>query len=214
MRLSISHLEPEILTQQHNSYNATVWQVERVFQQGEQVLITGPSGSGKTMFLNLLYGLNKNFSGKIYWSVYNMAEINNIQLSQLRAASLSIVFQNIRLFEGLTVWENIDVNRRITDSVSAHDAEKWLNKLGLTSKLEQQVSSLSPGEQQRVAIARALVQPFEWLLMDAPFSQLDFYNKQKAIALIKEVASISRAGIIITSLTDNDDFVYDKKIML
>lgn len=214
MRLSISHLEPELLSEPHISFNAAVWQQERVFHQGEQVLVSGPSGSGKTLLLQLLYGLRKDFSGKLYWSVYNMAEINRIQLSQLRAASLSMVFEDLRLFNDLTVWENIDIQRRITDTVSAYDAEKWLEKLGLLNKLEQKVSNLSPGEQQRVAIVRALAQPFEWLLMDMPFSRLDFYNKQKAIELIKEIAGLTRAGVIVTSLADNDDFVYDKKIML
>lgn len=214
MRLSISKLTPKLLLQKQNNFNAVAWQEDRVLHQGEQVLIHGPSGAGKTILLHLLYGLRKDYEGKIFWSIYNMAEINAIQRSQLRASSLSIVFQDDRLFDDLTVWENIDINRRLTNSVSAYDAEKWLDKLGLSHKMSMPVATLSPGEQQRVGIVRALAQPFEWLLLDAPFNRLDFYNKQKAIALINEVVAMTKAGIIITSLTDNDDFVYDKKIML
>lgn len=214
MRLSISHLVPLPLKEKHNTYNATVWEQDMVFNQGEHVLITGPSGAGKTLFLNMLYGLRKDFEGKIHWSAYNMNEVTPQQLSQLRAASVSMVFQDMRLFTEMTVWENIDIKRRLTDTVPAYDAEKWLERIGLKTKLEVPVSQLSLGEQQRVAIVRALVQPFEWILMDEPFSHLDFFNKQKAVTLIKEVAGYTRAGLIITAVADNDDFVYDKKIFL
>lgn len=214
MRLSISHLVPIPLTQRHNTYNATVWQQEMSFNQGSQILIQGPSGAGKTMLLHLLYGLRKDYEGKIHWGAYNMAEVSPLHLSRLRTASLSMVFQDARLFDELTVWENIDIKRRLTDIVPAYDAEKWMDRLGLKDKLDVKTATLSFGEQQRVAIVRALVQPFEWLLLDEPFSHLDFFNRQKAVALIKEVAGLTRAGIIITSGIDNDDFVYDKKILL
>lgn len=214
MRLSINHLIPLPLKQQHNTYNATAWEQDLVFNQGEHILVQGPSGSGKTLFVNTLYGLRKDFAGKAHWNAFNLKELTPMQLSQLRAASLSIVFQDMRLFPELTVWENIDIKRRITDTVTGYDAEQWLERLGMTNKLEVPVAQLSAGEQQRVAIVRALSQPFEWLLLDEPFSYLDFFNRQKAIALIKEVAGFTRAGIIVTSVAANDDFVYDKKMLL
>ena len=214
MRLSISQLVPLPLTQVHNSYNATAWEMDMVLNPGEQVLVQGPSGVGKTLLLHLLYGLRKDFEGKIYWGTYNMHEVNAMQLSQLRAASLSMVFQDVRLFDELTVWENVEVKRSLTDSVPQYDAEKWLDRLGMKGKMEVAADTLSIGERQRVAIVRALVQPFEWLLMDEPFSQLDFFNRQKAISLIKDVVSLTKAGIIVSSATDNDDFVYDKKLRL
>lgn len=214
MRLTINNLVPIPLQEAHNTYNAAVWAQDMKFNQGEQVLFTGPSGSGKTLLLQWLYGLRKDFEGKIHWSVYNMTEITPEQLSQLRAASISYVSQESRLFSDLTTWDNIEIKRRLTDSVSAHDAEKWLDKLGLKDKVNVLASTLSPGEQQRLSIVRALVQPFDWLLLDEPFGSLDFFNKQKAIALIKEVCQLTNAGIIVASTHSNDDFVYDKKIML
>ncbi len=214
MRLSINHLIPLPLQQPHNTYNATAWEQDLVFNQGEHILVQGPSGSGKTLFINTLYGLRKDFAGKVHWSSFNLKELTAMQLSQLRAASISIVFQDMRLFPELTVWENVDIKRRITDTVTGYDAEQWLERLGMGNKLDVEVSQLSAGEQQRVAIVRALSQPFEWLLLDEPFSYLDFFNRQKAIALIKEVAGFTRAGIIVTSVTANEDFVYDKKMLL
>lgn len=214
MRLSISHVVPLPLLQAHNTLNAIAWQQDIVCHQDERVLVYGPSGAGKTLFLQILYGLRKDFDGKLYWGTWNMHEITTAQLSQLRAASLSMVFQDLRLFDELTVWDNIDIKRRLTDTVSAYDAEKWLERLGLKEKLDIKVDTLSAGERQRVGIVRALVQPFEWLLLDEPFSHLDFFNRQKAITLIQEVAGRQRAGIIVTAVSDNEDFVYDKKQLL
>ena len=87
MRLSISQLVPLPLTQLHNSYNATAWEMDMVLNSGEQVLVQGPSGVGKTLLLHLLYGLRKDYEGKIYWGTNNMHEVTAMQLSQLRAAS-------------------------------------------------------------------------------------------------------------------------------
>lgn len=212
MRLSISNLVPGVLRAQHNSYNATAWGSDRVFHQGEQVLVHGAAGSGKSLFLNMLYGTERNYTGKIYWGAYNLAESGSEQLSALRAATVSMVFQDLRLFDTLTVMENIDIKRRLTDTITEYDAEKWLDKIGLKPKLDVQVKKLSHGERQKAAIVRALVQPFEWLLLDAPFTYLDFYSRQKAISLIKEVCAYTGAGIIVSAESDNNDFVYDKKL--
>lgn len=214
MRLTINNLVPTPLREAHNTYNAAVWGQDMKFHQGEQVLFTGPSGSGKTLLMDWLYGLRKDYEGKIHWSIYNMAEVTPEQLSQLRAASISLIPQVPRLFNELTAWENIDIKRRLTDSVTAHDAEKWLDKIGLKNKKDVPVDILSPGERQRLSIVRALVQPFDWLLLDEPFSNLDFFNKQKTIAVIEDVRQLTNAGIIVTTTYDNDDFVYDKKIAL
>lgn len=214
MRLSLNSIVPSALRGRPDISSSYLWQRDLTFNQGEAVLIQGPSGTGKTSFLRLLYGIEKDFGGMIHWSAFKMNEITDAQLSQLRASSISAVFQDLKLFEELTVWENVEVNRRMTNTVSEYDSEKWLDRLGLKQDQDIELRKLSLGERQRVAIVRALVQPFEWLLLDEPFCYLDHLNKSKAISLIKEVAGLTRAGIIMTSNTDNDDFVFDKKIML
>ncbi len=214
MRLSLEKLIPVPLKDRINEYNSWIWNQELVFNSGERISIQAPSGTGKTTLIHFLYGLRKDYEGKIYWSAFNMSAINAEQLSQIRASYVSVIFQDMRLFPELTAWENLEVKRRLTNTVSEYDAEKWIERLGLKDKLDRPARTLSYGEQQRVAIVRALLQPFEWLIMDEPFSHLDHANRQRAIALIREVADRHRAGIILADLEDNDFFTYSRKLLL
>lgn len=214
MRLSLEHIVPHPLKEQINSYNSWVWNQKLDFNKGEHIFIQAPSGTGKSTLMHMLYGLRKDYSGKIHWSAYNMSNVKAEQLSQMRASSISIVFQDLRLFPELTALENVEIKRRLTNTVTEHDAEKCLKRLGLEERLNSKAATLSYGEQQRVAIVRALVQPFEWLLLDEPFSHLDSFNRQRALTLIKEVADVHRAGILLADLDDNDYLVYTRKLML
>ncbi len=214
MRLSIDNLVPIPLKEKVLVANSMIWGQKLVFNEGEQVFIQAPSGTGKTTLIHLIYGLRKDYEGKIHWSAFRMGEINREQLSQLRASAVSIVFQDMRLFPHLTVWENLEVKRRLTNVVAEYDAEKMLERLGLKDKRNALAATLSYGEQQRVAIIRALLQPFNWLLMDEPFSHLDHANIKKATLLIQEVVAMNHAGIILADLEDNDYFTYTRKLKL
>lgn len=214
MRLGLEQVIPIPLKDRISEYHSRIWGEKLVFNSGEYIFIQAPSGTGKTTLIHFLYGLRNDYEGKIHWSAFKMNDINAEQLSQLRASSVSVIFQDMRLFPELTTWENLEIKRRLTGTVSEHDAEKWLERLGLKHKMNSLASTLSYGEQQRVAIVRALLQPFDWLLMDEPFSHLDHANKQRAIALIKDVAGMHKAGIIIADLEDNDHFTYTRKLLL
>lgn len=86
--------------------------------------------------------------------------------------------------------------------------------LGIKEKKNSLGRTLSYGEQQRVAIIRALLQPFDWLLMDEPFSHLDHINTDKARSLIAEVVAQHKAGMILADLDENEYFNYTKTIVL
>jgi len=114
----------------------------------------------------------------------------------------------MRLFPSLTAFENIEVKRALTNSVTKEEVMTWLAQLGIADKAHTQAATLSFGEQQRLAIIRALVQPFSWLLMDEPFSHLDSANRKLAIDLIMSIAQRNNAGIFLTDLDANDYFPY------
>jgi len=87
-------------------------------------------------------------------------------------------------------------------------------RLGVTHILEQRAGLCSYGEQQRIAVIRSLVQPFDWLLMDEPFSHLDHENIEKAAALITEECSKRNAGFLLTDLEEDNHFNYTRKLNL
>ncbi len=143
-----------------------------------------------------------------------MTAITSEQLSQVRSSYLSVIFQDMRLFPELTAWENLEIKRQLTNTVSEQEAESWLERLGMKEKKNSLAATLSYGEQQRVAIIRSLLQPFSWLLMDEPFSHLDKVNTGKAIALITDVAKQHNAGMIVAELDENNYFPYTQTILL
>ena len=214
MRLTLNQVIPIPLRDKVNSYSSGIWKQELELHKGEHIFVQAPSGTGKTTLIHTLYGLREDFEGTIHWDNHNIANTKMETLSNLRANYLSVIFQDMRLFPELTAWENLEIKRRLTDTAPEAEVEAWMARLGIKEKKNSLGSTLSYGEQQRVAIIRALLQPFEWLLMDEPFSHLDNANRDKAIDLISEVVKINSAGMILADLDENEYFPYTRKIWL
>lgn len=204
MTLKIEALFPEYL---HPAANGSgIWGRQLFFPQGERVFVRAPSGSGKTSLIHLLYGLRKDASGAILWDEVPALSADAETLAALRAQRLSVVFQDLRLFPELTLWENLLVKKDLGSPEPEAVLESWIERLGLTHRRNSPAKTLSYGEQQRTAILRALIPPFQWLLLDEPFSHLDAGNAQKALALIEEVADLRGAGILYAELYENPHF--------
>ncbi len=214
MQLSLQGVIPIPLREKVNAYQSGMWDAGQVFNKGEYIFIQAPSGTGKTTLVHILYGLRTDYEGQVKWGNIPLSGVNKETLANLRTHGISVIFQDMRLFPELTAWENIEAKRRLTNSVTAGQAGEWLDRLGLVDKKNSLGSTLSYGEQQRVAIVRALLQPFEWLLMDEPFSHLDHANTTKAIQLISEVVKQHNAGMILADLDENTFFPYTQTIVL
>jgi ABC-type lipoprotein export system ATPase subunit len=214
MQLSLEGIIPVPLKEKVNTYQSGIWKSKRTFNKGEYIFIQAPSGTGKTTLIHILYGIRTDYEGTVRWNNEQLNTIGQENLAGLRTGPISVIFQDMRLFPELTAWENIEVKRRLTNTVPAEQASEWFNRLGLGDKKNSLGRTLSYGEQQRVAIIRALLQPFSWLLMDEPFSHLDHVNTQKAISLISEVVKQHGAGMILADLDENDFFPYTQKIIL
>jgi ABC-type lipoprotein export system ATPase subunit len=214
MQLRLSNIIPIPLLDKSSTHQSEVWRKALAFEKGEQIFIQAPSGTGKTTLVHLLYNLRTDMQGSIELDGKQTASINDEELAKLRSNHISIIFQDMRLFPELTAWENLEIKRRISNSVQEATAAEWMHRLGIADKKQSPASTLSYGEQQRVAIIRSLLQPFQWLLMDEPFSHLDDNNIAKAAALIKEQVAANNAGIIIADLEDNNYFNYTRKLKL
>lgn len=214
MQLSLQGVIPVPLREKVNAYQSGLWKAHESFNKGEYVFIQAPSGTGKTTLVHILYGLRKDYEGTVKWDSNTLSNMDMEALARLRTNNISIIFQDMRLFPELSAWENIEIKRKLTNTISAEQAGAWLDRLGLADKKNSLARTLSYGEQQRVAIVRALLQPFDWLLMDEPFSHLDHGNTAKAIALIGEVVKQHNAGMILADLDENNFFTYTQKIVL
>ena len=213
MQLELHHIIPEPLKENLPEYSE-VWNKEIALQQSEQVFFNAPSGKGKSTFIHILYGLRKDFAGDALWEGRPVKAQSETQWSAWRSHSLSIVFQDLRLFDELSLIENIRIKQALTEHVSMDQAAAWLDILNLGSKKDQMAGTLSYGEKQRVAIVRALMQPFSWLLLDEPFSHLDEENIKKAADIISSQLKAKNAGLIMVDLKDNHWFDFSKKLLL
>lgn len=193
----------------------SIWNNSFELKQGEKVLLNAASGKGKTTFTEIIAGIRKDFSGTILLD--DDKEIKSFspeEWAELRSKKLSFIFQDLQLLPDLTVQENLQLKNILTNTFTDDEIKQILNELEIEDKWETPCKILSMGQQQRVAIIRALCQPFEWLIMDEPFSHLDDEIGQKAFDLIQRRTDKLNAGFILTSLGRNHNFKYDRELKL
>ncbi len=194
--------------------NSQVWYQTVTLHKGEQVHIVAPSGSGKTSLVHFLYGLRKDYSGQIIYNNENIGQLNAAQTARLRQQQLSIVFQDLRLFTEQTVLQNLEIKRKLSPFHTENKIVEMAKRLGIENKLHKLCSTCSYGEQQRIAIIRSLLQPFDFLLLDEPFSHLDEANRAKAMELMEEETAARKASIILADLKLIEYFKADRVLMV
>ena len=183
-----------------------IWGKNITFTKGEHVHIVAPSGSGKTSLIHFLYGLRKDYDGTILYEKDDIKSFSLEKFSSFRQKKLSIVFQDLRLFTDQTVRVNIELKRQLNPYHPMEKIEEMAERLGIANKLNRLAKTCSYGEQQRIAIIRSLMQPFDFLLLDEPFSNLDEVNRSKAFELIDEECKQRNASMLFADLKELDFF--------
>ena len=212
MQISIKQLAPVFL-EKEKLQQSQVWNRQIVFAKGEKIQLIAPSGSGKTSFVHFLYGMRKDYSGNILFNDENIASWDAEKIAAFRANRLSIVFQDLRLFTEHSALENIRIKREL-NPFGEERIHQMAAKLGVETKLNQHAGICSYGERQRIAIIRALQQPFDFIVLDEPFSHLDVDNSIKAMDLIEEEAAKRDAAIILADLEEVRFFKAEKTFHL
>lgn len=153
--------------------------------KGEVGVILGPSGSGKSTLLNIIGGIDRCDSGKVWVDGFEVTGLRDKELTDFRRNELGFIFQFYNLIPNLTVGENIEVVSNISKSPLSTD--EILKAVGMLDKKYRFPRELSGGEQQRVSIARAIVRNPKVLLCDEPTGALDFTTSREILVLLQKI---------------------------
>ncbi len=171
-------------------------------RRGEYLSIMGPSGSGKTTFFNMVGGLQKPTSGKVYIDQVDIAQLDPYELAWLRCRKVGYIFQSFNLIQVMSCLENVMLPMAFA-GMSGEDAREKatdiLKMVGLEDRPLHKPSEMSGGQQQRVAIARALANSPAIVLADEPTANLDLKTGEEIIELFDHLKST--LGVTIVTAT-------------
>lgn len=164
--------------------------------QGEFVVILGPSGAGKSTLLNLLGGMDTVTKGSILIDDEDISKLDSKGLTKYRANDVGFIFQFYNIMPTLTVLENVNLVKDVTETDM--DADKVLKSVGLERNKDKFPNELSGGEQQRVSIARAIMKNPKVLLCDEPTGALDSKTGVDVLKLLRSQCDEDTTVIVVT----------------
>jgi len=171
------------------------------FKKGKIYSLVGPSGSGKSTLLNLLSLIDKPSKGSIKIANKNVNFSDSISNDITRANKIGIIYQQNNLLPDFTALENVYLARLSIDNnknKAVDDANKIINKMGLSKRVDHYPSELSGGEMQRIAIARALINEPEIILADEPTGSLDQTTAKEVFKILYKLKNLNRLIIYAT----------------
>ena len=171
------------------------------FKKGKIYSLVGPSGSGKSTLLNLLSLIDKPSKGSIKIANKNVNFSDSISNDITRANKIGIIYQQNNLLPDFTALENVYLARLSIDNnknKAVYDANKIINKMGLSKRVDHYPSELSGGEMQRIAIARALINEPEIILADEPTGSLDQSTAKEVFKILYKLKNLNRLIIYAT----------------
>ena len=169
---------------------------------GELLVLRGPSGSGKTTLLNLLGGLDRPTSGRVWLGGREVTSASEADLVDMRRHDIGYVFQSFALLPVLSAAENVELPLRIRGlPVADREARvaELLDVVGLDAHANQRPAELSGGQQQRLGIARALANRPSLLIADEPTGQLDSVNAEAMMSLIAALVHLHGVAAVVST---------------
>ena len=196
MLLRIDNLEKEY--GKNDSYQKVLDNISIEFKSGEFVCLLGESGSGKSTFLNVIGGLDTNYSGSVN---INNLNLKYIDIDNYRKENIGFIFQNFNLINSLSVIDNIILPIEKYNIPIKEKKEKAINllkKLNIYNIRNKKIKDLSGGQKQRIAIARALINDPLIILADEPTGALDEKNSESVLKILKEIQKEGKLVIVVT----------------
>ena len=183
-------------------------------KDGEKVAFIGSSGCGKTTLFNLISGMITPTKGNVIVEDIDITTLRENERDLFRANHIGYIFQDFNLFPDFTVLQNVVLPMSFSKRYSKNEMEKealnMLKRVGLESKKDQKVKTLSGGEKQRVAIARSIVNKPNVILADEPTGNLDFKNGAKIMELILQIAKEEKATLLVITHNNSQLELFDR----
>ena len=190
--------------------------INLTIEDGEFVFIVGASGAGKTTLMKLLLREEKPTSGSLIVGDYDLVRIPNRKVPYYRR-QLGMVFQDFRLFEKKTVFENVAFAMRVIgerSNVIKSRVPTVLSIVGLSDKYKSFPTELSGGEQQRVSLARALANNPSIIIADEPTANIDPRMKLEIMNLLMKINRRGKTVIVVTHEKNIVDFFKQRVVTL
>ena len=202
------------VTKSYTEGNTALNGVSLQIEDGEFVFLVGPSGSGKSTIMKVITGELKPTSGAVHVNGYSLERIRKRDIPYMRR-TLGVVFQDFRLINKMTVYDNVAYAMRVIGAREAEIKERVpyvLDLVGLTGKERRHPNEMSGGEQQRLAIARALVNNPSTVIADEPTGNLDPARSFELMSLLEE---INKLGTTVLVVTHEQELVkhFDKRVI-
>ena len=174
--------------------------INLTINEGEFVFLVGPSGSGKSTLMKLITGEIRATAGEIVVNDFDMMKIKMRKMSKVRR-TLGVIFQDFRLIENMTIYDNVAFAMRVVGAKSKNIAKRVpyvLELVGLEGRESRFPNELSGGEQQRVAIARALVNNPRMIVADEPTGNLDPVRSLELMLLFEKINEMGTTILVVT----------------
>ena len=174
--------------------------IDMHIDDGEFVFLVGQSGSGKSTIIKLLTAELQPTSGSILVNGYKLESIKRSSIPYLRR-TLGVIFQDFRLIENKTVYENVAFAMRVIGAPAKEIKKRVpyvLELVGLENKARRLPNELSGGEQQRVAIARALINNPTMIIADEPTGNLDPARSFEIMLLLEQINALGTTVMVVT----------------
>ncbi|MGE4233971.1 MAG: ABC transporter ATP-binding protein [Bacteriovoracia bacterium] len=214
-------VEVQNVSKSYISGKSTVQALKNVdlkIQKGAFMTITGPSGSGKSTLLNILGLLDRPDSGLILLNEKPFELTDFDQVADVRARTISFIFQAFNLIPVLSVEENVMVPLFVRNDISQKDksarVEEWIHKVGLWNHRTHRPDELSGGQRQRVSIARAMVTYPELILADEPTANLDSKTAHSILELMQKLNEEKKTTFIFATHDHNVQVFAKQTIVL
>lgn len=167
--------------------------------KGEFISVMGASGSGKSTLLNLVGGMDRPDSGRIFVDSQEVSSYSDEQLTRYRRTRIGFIFQFFNLLPNITVYENIQMPLLLNRISDEDRVSEYIRKVGLSGKENDYPYQLSGGQQQRVAIARALVHNPDIILADEPTGSLDSQTGKSIMEIIITLSEAASKTIVLVT---------------